>query len=532
MLILAFISGGLQLNLGQSRSESLPQNGASFAEILSGDKLHPGKSNSDIVNEFLNSLAENSSASRPEQEYHPTRGVLSGLFNNVTASNSFLFGFLNAINQMAFGDQIGAGIIILAGAGLMFILWLLVDNVLKVGRCRFFLETRSYYKTGISRLLFPYQVKKAGRVAFTMFLKWLYTFFWGFTIIGGFIKGYSYKMIPYILAENPEISHKEAFRLSRQMMQGEKWKAFLLDLSYAGWYILDVFTAGLLNRLFIAPYQEAAYGELYLALRYKAKCREFQDAPVLFDEFLVRDPIDAAYPAERHPLYIERKRKLELDYHRPYTIWSLILLFFTFSMIGWLWEVGLNLISTGEFVNKGTLFGPWLPIYGTGGVLVLVLLKRFADRPWLTYILTVLVCGTVEYVTAWLLWETKHMKYWDYSGYFGNIQGRVCLEGLIVFGIGGCAFIYMLAPFFDELYKGIPKKFTIVICCILLSLFCCDQVYSHFHPNVGKGITDYGTKGPENWNLEEGQVLYGSEETRGILTFGGGKQFEKTGWEE
>ena len=149
MLILAFISGGLQLNLGQSRSESLPQNGAYFVEILSGDKLHPGKSNSDIVNEFLNSMAENSSASRPEQEYHPTRGVLSGLFNNVTVSNSFLFGFLNAINQMAFGDQIGAGIIILAGAGLMFILWLLVDNVLKVGRCRFFLETRSYYNRNI-----------------------------------------------------------------------------------------------------------------------------------------------------------------------------------------------------------------------------------------------------------------------------------------------------------------------------------------------------------------------------------------------
>ena len=499
MLIVAFIGGGLTFQVNLSPVSGQTANGQHFA----------GKSNSEIVNELLNYAREDSLLYEIGQSYHPTKGVLSGLFNNITASNSFLFGFLNALNQMIFGDRIGAGAIIFVGAVCMFFLWLLVGNVLEVGRCRFFLETRSYYKTGIGRLLMPFSVKKMWPVAGAMFLRWLYLLLWDLTIIGGIIKSYSYKMVPYILAENPGIGHRKAFRLSRQMMKGEKWRAFVLDFSYIGWYILNVFTFGLLNRLFLEPYQEAVYGELYLVLRQKAKRQGLDYAEELWDPYLGAVPSDTAYPKEQYPLYRRKQGgfQLELGYRRHYSVWSLILLFFTFSIIGWLWEVGLYLVQEGEFVNRGTMFGPWLPIYGTGGVLVVVLLKRFVDKPWLTYLLTVLICGTVEYVSAWYLWENRHVKYWDYSGFFGNIQGRVCLEGLIIFGIGGCAFIYILAPLFDELFKQIPKKAVICLCCILLFLFACDFVYSSFYPNMGEGITagaakelpfaqmaDYGSK--------------------------------------
>ncbi|MDQ9827112.1 putative ABC transporter permease, partial [Acinetobacter sp. 163] len=78
-------------------------------------------------------------------------------------------------------------------------------------------------------------------------------------------------------------------------------------------------------------------------------------------------------------------KKLKLDYNRDYSVYSLILLFFTFSFMGWVWEVLLHVYEDGMFVNRGVMHGPWLPIYGCGGVLVIVLLRKFADRTALTF---------------------------------------------------------------------------------------------------------------------------------------------------
>ena len=100
-----------------------------------------------------------------------------------------------------------------------------------------------------------------------------------------------------------------------------------------------------------------------------------------------------------------------------------------------------------------------------------------------------ILCGIVEYFTGWYLEVFKHMKWWDYSGYIFNIDGRVCLEGLIIFGLGGCAFTYCLAPLIDNLYKNINPNLKSMICLILILLFAVDMVYSHFNPNCGDGIT-------------------------------------------
>ena len=83
------------------------------------------------------------------------------------------------------------------------------------------------------------------------------------------------------------------------------------------------------------------------------------------------------------------------------------------------------------------------------------------------------------------------MKWWDYSGYFLNINGRICFEGLLVFGLGGSFITYFAAPILDKLYAKISPKIRIIICVILLVLFGADAVYSLQHPNTGKGITDY-----------------------------------------
>lgn len=76
-------------------------------------------------------------------------------------------------------------------------------------------------------------------------------------------------MIPYVLAENPKINRKEAFRISKEMMKGSKWKAFILDLSFLGWDLLSVLTYGLLSILFVNPYNAATNAELYYVLKNK-----------------------------------------------------------------------------------------------------------------------------------------------------------------------------------------------------------------------------------------------------------------------
>ena len=143
-----------------------------------------------------------------------------------------------------------------------------------------------------------------------------------------------------------------------------------------------------------------------------------------------------SYPTRLYPLEIKRQRnKLELmNYTRSYTIPNLILIFFSFSFVGWLWEVMLHIVSSGKFVNRGVLHGPWLPIYGSGAILIMLLLKKFRTKPALEFSSMILVCGLVEYFTAVYL-ETKFgIRWWNYDGYFLNIQGRVCAEGLLVFG--------------------------------------------------------------------------------------------------
>jgi uncharacterized membrane protein len=82
------------------------------------------------------------------------------------------------------------------------------------------------------------------------------------------VKAYEYRMIPYILAENPHMSKKEVFAASKSMMIGNKWKAFVLDLSFLGWHILSVFTVGILELFYVAPYMYATNAALYEALAY------------------------------------------------------------------------------------------------------------------------------------------------------------------------------------------------------------------------------------------------------------------------
>lgn len=445
------------------------------------------KTNSDIVNEFLE---QGSIEKEPEPFLKATSGILANVTNNVTQSGSFLFGLLNALNQMLFKDRIFAGIIIILGAFFTFLYWFFVSFVLQVGRSRFFLENRKYGKTKPGKIILPYRVKKTWHISVVMLQRKIYTFLWSLTLIGGLIKHYSYLMIPYILAENPTVSSKDAFLLSRKMMHGYKWKCFCLDFSYIWWYVLGGITLNVSNLLYLTPYIECTYAEVYMFLREKNKQKNEKAQKYLCDNYLEGEYVLDEYPEEKYMLKEHESRKwMHIDYHKEYTIPNLILLFFFFSFCGWIWEVLLHLFQTGEFVNRGTLFGPWLPIYGSGGILILVLLKKYREKPFVTFVLAMLICTVVEYATACYLEIVHHMKWWDYTGYLLNIDGKVCLEATLFFGLGGCAFTYIFAPLAVSKIEKINIKWQKTIGIVLILLIFADFRISSRHPNIGEGIT-------------------------------------------
>jgi len=124
--------------------------------------------------------------------------------------------------------------------------------------------------------------------------------------------------------------------------------------------------------------------------------------------------------------------------------------------------------------------------------MIAALLYRFRKKPALEAILVVVLCGFVEYMTSYFMELSLGMRWWDYTGYFLNLNGRICGEGLAVFAVGGMAAIYFIVPIIDAMITRVRPRILIPICVALLICFAGDLVYSHYVPNAGKGITDYG----------------------------------------
>ena len=126
-----------------------------------------------------------------------------------------------------------------------------------------------------------------------------------------------------------------------------------------------------------------------------------------------------------------------------------------------------------------------------GAILILTVLYRFRRNPALEFGATIVLCGFLEYITSLVMeLATGGTKWWDYSGYFLNLNGRICAEGLLVFGIGGLAIVYAIAPMIDDLVSKLHEKKVMAVCTVLMALFLVDMIYSQIHPNTGKGVTD------------------------------------------
>ena len=167
-----------------------------------------------------------------------------------------------------------------------------------------------------------------------------------------------------------------------------------------------------------------------------------------------------------------------------------VLLFFLLSFIGWLWEVALFLVTEHAFINRGVYRGPYLPIYGIGGLLLCLLLRSLRQKPLWVFGISLCSCSVLEYLTSFFLERRWGIRWWDYSGHFLNINGRICLLGAVFFGLGGTALVCLFLPFFEKLYWKISKKWRVCICLALLLIFVADAAYCSMRPNVGYGISE------------------------------------------
>lgn len=138
---------------------------------------------------------------------------------------------------------------------------------IEVGGCRFFVEN-SFEKSSAGLLFYSFNSGHYKNIIGTMFFRDLYTFLWTLLfIIPGIVKSYEYRMVPYLLADCPDMPREDAFSISRELMTGNKWKAFVLDLSFIGWNILNGFTCGILGIFWVNPYVQATNAELFLNLK-------------------------------------------------------------------------------------------------------------------------------------------------------------------------------------------------------------------------------------------------------------------------
>ena len=157
---------------------------------------------------------------------------------------------------------------------------------------------------------------------------------------------------------------------------------------------------------------------------------------------------------------------------------SYILLFFTASSMGWCMEVLCKLIQFKRFINRGFLIGPWCPIYGFGTVMITLLLSKFTEDPFAVFGLAILLCGTLEYLTSYIMEKAFHARWWDYSTKKFNLNGRVCADTLIPFGILGLGMVYYVKPFLFKLYGLLTITAMHIVSVSLIVLFLVDTALS------------------------------------------------------
>ena len=201
-------------------------------------------------------------------------------------------------------------------------------------------------------------------------------------------------------------------------------------------------------------------------------------------------------------------------YELPF--WSAFLIFILFSFIGWISEViYVGVTSAHKFVNRGFLHGPLCPVYGFGGVVILMLPPSLYATWIPLFFASMILCTIVEYFVSWLMEKLFHTRWWDYSHYKIQLNGRICLLNSILFGFLGVVVIHFVYPLMIDLLNSLGQKVINVSGVIILAVLSVDIFFTVRKlvdfANVMKKLKELGETlnshyGQEEW-FKEGSFI-------------------------
>lgn len=427
-------------------------------------------------------------------------GAMHYFSENTSVSSMF-----SEIARRLFQTENLQWLVMFSASALLWVLYkVFIANIVRVNAIRFFLETRTYPKTSVKKIGYLYKGRAIENPAKIMFSMYVRRFLWWFTVIGGIIKTYEYAMIPYILAENPDISKQDAFRLSKEMMRGEKFGLFVLQISFAPWFLLGLITMGLSNIFYLNAYLSATEAEFYMRIRRDIVASRCKSSRFFVDNYLENKPSEDEilinmfvleknympnlesdeFSQNVYPMFLRGKdsKWYETPYRteelHEYHITTYILLFFITSFIGWGANIMLGLMRQGYVINGGVLYGPWVPVVGLVSVLILVVGQELRKHPIVNIGFVAVFTTTVQYFYLGMLEAVKGYRYWDFSSYFLNLNGRICLSSTVVICGLYCALFYLFAPEIDRYLEQIPLRKKWKICIGLFALLVLDIIIS------------------------------------------------------
>lgn len=170
-----------------------------------------------------------------------------------------------------------------------------------------------------------------------------------------------------------------------------------------------------------------------------------------------------------------------------------ILYFMIYAFFGWLMEVVCKLVQLKKFVNRGFLLGPICPIYGYGVLGIVLLIGNDKSDVLDVFLKSILICSVLEYLTSYFMEKKFKARWWDYSNKKFNINGRICLETMLPFGILGTVIVYIVHPFVVNVVNLLNPIFKIILATILLVLYLIDNAISCNVMNNIKGKIEQQT---------------------------------------
>lgn len=159
-------------------------------------------------------------------------------------------------------------------------------------------------------------------------------------------------------------------------------------------------------------------------------------------------------------------------------VFMVILMFLLYSFLGWIMESIYCMIIDKKFVNRGFMIGPVCPIYGVGCLLIIIFLKKYENDPIILFCMAVIVCSILEYFTSYIMEKIFKTRWWDYSQKKFSLNGRICLDISIAFGVLGLLLTYIINPFMLDILNKIDINLLKVITSFFFILFLIDLFVS------------------------------------------------------